>query len=41
MVPGVVPVAVRSSAVMVLVKCPHLLYQSQCESSVDFWFERG
>jgi hypothetical protein len=24
-----------------LVKCPHLLYQSECKSSIDFWFERG
>ena len=22
-------------------KCPHLLYQFQCESSVDFRFQRG
>jgi len=25
----------------VAVKCPHLQYQSQCESSVDVLFERG
>ena len=23
------------------VKCPHLLYQFQCESSFDVWFQRG
>ena len=23
------------------VKCPRLLYQSQCEFSVDVWFQRG
>jgi hypothetical protein len=22
-------------------KCPRLPYQSQCEFSVDFWFQRG
>ncbi len=26
---------------VVAVKCPHLLYQSECESSVDSWFQRG
>ena len=24
-----------------ILKCPRLLYQSQCEFSVDFWFQRG
>lgn len=24
-----------------MVKCPRLLYRSQCESSVDFKFQRG
>ena len=25
----------------IVVKCPRLLYQSPCEFSVDFWFQRG
>jgi putative SOS response-associated peptidase YedK len=31
----------RSPSGQVLVKCPRLLYQSECKSSVDFGFQRG
>jgi hypothetical protein len=34
-------VGMREPGKAAAVTCPHLLYQSQCESSVDFWFQRG
>jgi len=36
-----VPVYLMKTKLVLAVKCPRLLYQSQCEFSVDCWFQRG